>query len=201
MVIQEAFEVSDEITAGLASGIFTRTGGVVRWAVGENKGAIVKHLDPISTSYSQSNALQQAVNSNTITQQNQNQSFFQQHKTGIYVGGGIAAIIAAIGGGIYFFRRRRGKKFQKAFRDYLEAMETGTMTEDIIDELDASLKGAKKVLVDATDMMKFARMIRSYTIELARNNGISTKDLVRSGDNIVDIRMYLQKQREVFNAA
>ena len=75
------------------------------------------------------------------------------------------------------------------------------MTEEIIDELDASLKGAKKVLVDAADMMKFAKMIRSYTIELARNNNVSTKDLVQSGDNIVDIRMYLQKQREVLNAA
>ncbi len=199
MIIQEAFKVDDEITAGLASGIYTRVGGVVRWAVGENKGAIVKHLDPVVPTYNSSNALQQAANSNAMMQQNQ--SFFQQHKTGILVGGGIAAG-AAIGGGIYYyFRRKRGKRFQNAFKDYLYAMETGTMTEEIIDELDDSLKGAKRVLVDARDMMNFVRIIRSYTYELARNNNISTKDLVRSDDNIVDIRMYLQKQREILNAA
>ena len=46
-VVQDAFYIPDDIATGLATGLYRRIGSVVRYAVGPNKGQIVKHLKPI----------------------------------------------------------------------------------------------------------------------------------------------------------
>ena len=46
-VIQVAFDIPADIRTGLLTGEYRRMGGVVRRAVGPNKGQIVKHLKPI----------------------------------------------------------------------------------------------------------------------------------------------------------
>ena len=46
-VVQDAFFIPDDIATGLATGLYRRIGSVVRYAVGPNKGQIVKHLKPI----------------------------------------------------------------------------------------------------------------------------------------------------------
>ena len=46
-VVQEAFDIPDNIMTGLLTGEYRRIGGVVRYAIGPNKGQIVKHLDPV----------------------------------------------------------------------------------------------------------------------------------------------------------
>ncbi len=47
-VIQETFFIPEDIATGLATGVYRRIGGVVRYAVGPNKGQIVKHLDSVT---------------------------------------------------------------------------------------------------------------------------------------------------------
>ena len=46
-IAQDAFYIPDDIATGLATGLYRRIGSVVRYAVGPNKGQIVKHLQPI----------------------------------------------------------------------------------------------------------------------------------------------------------
>ena len=47
VIAQDAFYIPDDIATGLATGLYRRIGSVVRYAVGPNKGQIVKHLQPI----------------------------------------------------------------------------------------------------------------------------------------------------------
>ena len=44
-VVTEAFDIPMDIMTKLATGEYRRLGGVVRVAIGPNKGQIVKHLD------------------------------------------------------------------------------------------------------------------------------------------------------------
>ena len=46
-IAQDAFYIPDDIATGLATGLYRRIGSVVRYAVGPNKGQIVKHLQSI----------------------------------------------------------------------------------------------------------------------------------------------------------
>lgn len=43
-VVQDSFFIPDDIATELATGLYRRIGSVVRYAVGPNKGQIVKHL-------------------------------------------------------------------------------------------------------------------------------------------------------------
>ena len=46
-IVQDAFFIPEDIAIGLATGVYRRIGGVIRYAVGPNKGQIVRHLKPI----------------------------------------------------------------------------------------------------------------------------------------------------------
>ena len=90
-VVQDAFYIPDDIAIGLASGLYRRIGGVVRYAVGDNKGQIVKLLDPIDLPQDQSSAM--AIVEGII-------KFGKEHKK-LMIGAAAVAGAAAIGGGIY----------------------------------------------------------------------------------------------------
>lgn len=47
-VVQDAFFIPDDIATGLATGLYRRSGSVVRYTTEPNKGRIVKHLDPVN---------------------------------------------------------------------------------------------------------------------------------------------------------
>lgn len=46
-IIQEAFDIPNDIMTKLLTGEYRRIGGIIRYATGPNKGQIVKHLEPI----------------------------------------------------------------------------------------------------------------------------------------------------------
>lgn len=46
-VVTESFDIPMDIMTKLAIGEYRRIGGVVRVAIGPNKGQIVKHLEPV----------------------------------------------------------------------------------------------------------------------------------------------------------
>ena len=89
-IVQEAFDIPANIAAKILTGEYRRIGGVVRHAIGPNKGQIVKHLEPVNLKVAQeaqgvaAKALQFAKNNK---------------KTLIVVG--IGTGIAAAGAGIY----------------------------------------------------------------------------------------------------
>ena len=87
-IVQDAFYIPDDIATGLATGLYRRIGSVVRYAMGPNKGRIVKHLQPIDLK-----AAEQAQGLGDKVLQ-----FVQYHKKEV----GIAAVGAAfIGVGIW----------------------------------------------------------------------------------------------------
>lgn len=47
-IVQDSFFIPDDIATGLATGLYRKIGSVVRYAVGPNKGQIVKHLQPVN---------------------------------------------------------------------------------------------------------------------------------------------------------
>lgn len=47
-IVQDVFDIPDDIATGLATGVYRRIGSVVRYAVGPNKGQIVKHLKSVN---------------------------------------------------------------------------------------------------------------------------------------------------------
>lgn len=50
MIVQDAYNLTGDISMGILTGEYRRIGSVVRYATGPNKGQIVKHLKPIDLS-------------------------------------------------------------------------------------------------------------------------------------------------------
>lgn len=201
MIVQDAFYVPDSIAVKLATGEMMRFGSVVRWAEGPNKGAIVEHLDSVDLTRSFSTAMQQSMQQSMNSTQNSSQSFFSEHKTGIIIGASVGGVVG-IGIGIAIYRRKRKqKRINEAFENFFEAMREGEMTVEIIDELDDVLDDLDKVKMTGQELRRLLSYVRKYTLELAQINGVSTADIKTTGDNIIDFRAYLDKERRILEAA
>ena len=203
-VIQEAFFIPDDIATGLATGIYKRFGGVVRYAVGPNKGSIVKHLDPIPVSATKEGA---GFVGKTLT-------FVKENKRKAIIGG---AALVVVGGGIAINHIRQNhepsvvKSFRVALNQYINAIRTGTMKlEDIqrvIDALDA-MKSHKNydrfiIRLTADELDVLVNRIYEYTLKLARDNNYDIGDLDNeiNTNPIVNLQHYLSIQREIFEKA
>ena len=136
-IAQDAFYIPDDIATGLATGIYKRIGSVVRYAVGDKKGQIVKHLKPIDLK-----AAEQAkgLGEKAI-------DFVQLHKKEA----GIVAIgVAVLGVGIWGYNKWKSYEpkvlceFRTNLKIYIEAIRSGNMDVDIIDDLMKSLELLKK---------------------------------------------------------
>ena len=81
-IAQDAFYIPDDIATGLAIDLYRRIGSVVCYAVGPNKGQIVKHLQPINLKAAEQ---EQGLGEKALR-------FVQHHKKEV----GIAAVGAAV---------------------------------------------------------------------------------------------------------
>ena len=190
-IIQEAFSIPDDIAVGLASGIFRRTGGVVRYAVGKNKGQIVKHLKPVALPKAQEAELSIAKKA---------LQFGRQHKK-IMVGAMAVAGAAAAGGGIYAgVTVHKRKKFQKAFKRYIDAIRSGELNVEIIEDLEKSLSNMKTVNMKASELSLLVSHIRNYTMKLAENNNVDV-DINQTDTPIIDLKQYLEMQKRILKSA
>ncbi len=190
-IIQEAFDIPDDIAIGLASGLYRRIGGVVRYAVGENKGQIVKHLKPVELTKDQDAALSMAEKA---------LQFGRQHKK-LMVGAAAVAGIAAAGGGIYAgVTVHKRNRFQKAFKRYIDAIRSGELNVEIIEDLESALSNMKTVNMKASELSLLVGHIRDYTLKLAENNNIDV-DIKKTDTPIIELKQYLEMQKRILKTA
>lgn len=203
-IAQDAFYIPDDIATGLATGLYRRIGSVVRYAVGPNKGQIVKHLQPINLK-----AAEQAQGLGAKALQ-----FVQHHKKEV----GIAAVGAAvIGAGIWGYNKWKNHEpkvlteFRAALKTYIDAIRIGNMDIDKINSLMKALEALKKhkdyekirIQLSAEDLEVLVSRIYNYTIKLATDNAVKLSDdeLNLNNSAIINLQSYLKAQKRIFEVA
>ena len=203
-IAQDAFYIPDDIATGLATGLYRRIGSVVRYALGPNKGQIVKHLQPIDLK-----AAEQAQGLGAKALQ-----FVQHHKKEV----GIAAIGAAVVGvGIWGYNKWKIHEpkvlteFRAALKTYIDAIRNGNMDIDKINGLMEALEALKQhkdydkisIQLSAEDLEVLVGRIYDYTIKLAADNAVDLSDdeLNLNNGAIINLQSYLKAQKRIFEAA
>lgn len=203
-ITQDAFYIPDDIATGLATGLYRRIGSVVRYAVGPNKGQIVKHLQPIDLK-----AAEQAQGLGAKALQ-----FVQHHKKEV----GIAAIGAAVVGvGIWGYNKWKNHEpkvlteFRAALKTYIDAIRNGNMDIDKINGLMEALEALKQhkdyekisIQLSAEDLEVLVGRIYDYTIKLAADNAVdlSDEELNLNNGAIINLQSYLKAQKRIFEEA
>ena len=207
-IAQDAFFIPDDIATGLATGLYRRIGSVVRYAVGPNKGQIVKHLQPIDLKAAEQ---AQGLGAKAI-------QFVANHKKEV----GIAAIgVAVVGAGVWGYTAWKNhepkvlREFRAALKVYIEAIRSGDMSVEKIDNLMVALEELKKhknydkisIQLTTEELEVLVGRIYEYTIKLAKDNNVELTDdeMNASGKQskgaIIDLQQYLKTQKRIFEAA
>ena len=203
-VIQETFYIPNKIMIKIITGEYRRTGGIIRYATGPNKGKIVKHLDPIELKeVEQCKSLCAKV-----------VQFAKNNKKTIIVSGIIIGGIA-VGTYIYFKVKKDEAKevkiFQEQLKTYIDELKTGTLQLTTIENLINGINELQKsksfndirIELSAEELSLFVKQIRDYTIRLAEinNYSICNDELQDSNDSIENLRNCLTIQKNVFEFA
>lgn len=205
-VIQDAFDIPDEMLAKIAIGELKRFGGVVR----DNKGQIVKHLKRVDVPKAEEPTLK--VGGKIL-------QFAKNNKTGIIIGTFI--IVAATAGTTYMVAKNRLKKnsamesekvlrFRMSLQLYLEAIKTGSLELSLIEDLLESLDDLKKqenyetirIELSTKDLDLLVNRLYEYTQKLASDNKIKLSRLekrpVNKNSTITSLEQYLKTQKRIF---
>lgn len=200
-IAQDTFYIPDDIATGLATGLYRRIGSVVRYAVGPNKGQIVKHLQPIDLK-----ATEQAQGLGAKALQ-----FVQHHKKEV----GIVAVCATvIGASIWGYNKWKNHEpkvlteFRATLKTYIDAIRNGCMDIDKINDLMKALEALKKhkdyekisIQLSAEDLEVLVGRIYDYTIKLAADNAVELSDdeLNLNNGAIINLQSYLKAQKRIF---
>lgn len=202
-IVQDAFYIPDDIAVGLATGQYRRIGSVVRYAVGPNKGQIVKHLKPIDL-----NVNEQAKGLGTKVLE-----FLQRHKSGVKI---TVAGAAALGMGTWGYKIWKSHEpkvladFRATLKAYIDAIRTGNMDIDKINNLMNALERIKKyknydrisIQLTAEDLETLVSHIYDYTIKLAEDNKVELSDdeLNLNSSAIINLLSYLKTQKRIFGS-
>jgi len=203
-IVQEAFWIPDDITTGLATGRYRRIGGVVRYATGNNKGQIVKHLQPIDLKAAEQ----------TMELDHKVLQLFQHNKKTIVIAT-ICATVAGLCIWEYASLKKREPKVQTEYRaalkTYIIAIQEGNMDIDKINNLMNKLEAIKKnknyrkisIQLSTEELEVIVNRIYEYTTKLARDNSVELNDeeMHRNDETIVNLYFYLQIQKRIFETA
>lgn len=206
-IVQEAFDIPANIATKILTGEYRRIGGVVRHAMGPNKGQIVKHLDPVNLKVAKE---AQGAAAKAL-------QFANNNKKALIVVG-VGAAISAAGAGIYYKVKNTEtvvfKEFKVAFREYLNAIRIGELSEEIIDTMMLSLENLKshkdyekfQIQLSAEDLNTIVCKVYEYTKKLVEDNNIEldSNNQFEDGkyaDTIVALEHYLNLQKYIFSAA
>ena len=196
-VVTEAFDIPMDIMTKLATGEYRRLGGVVRVAIGPNKGQIVKHLDPIKIE-------QVAQNKNVVTKKN---------RKVIIIGTAVAGTMVA-GNFVHQKIKNREpkvmKRYHAALRSYIEDIRNGELSMKSINRLMDALEELKqdkryemlKIELTTEELDVLVNRIYEYTVKLASDNAVElTDDEKKSSDNsILNLQRYLKTQKRIFKS-
>ena len=206
-VVQDAFYIPDDIATGLATGLYRRIESVVRYAVGPNKGQIVKHLKPIDLKVAEE---AQGIGVKAL-------QFVKEHKKGTII---TVAAAAVVGTGAFVYSKVKNHEpkvvteFRTALRVYIDAIREGNMDIDIINNTMDALeelkqhKNYEKISIQlATEVLEvLVGRIYEYTIKLAKDNDVELpEDELRTSHaktvgTIINLQNYLKAQKRIFEA-
>ena len=202
-VVTEAFDIPMDIMTKLATGEYRRLGGVVRVAIGPNKGQIVKHLDPIKIE-------QVAQNKNVVTKVIE---FSKKNRKVIIIGTAVAGTIVA-GNFVHQKIKNREpkvmKRYHAALRSYIEDIRNGELSMKSINRLMDALEELKQdkryemlqIELTTEELDVLVNRIYEYTVKLASDNAVElTDDEKKSSDNsILNLQRYLKTQKRIFKS-
>ena len=206
-VVQDAFYIPDDIATGLATGLYRRIGSVVRYAVGPNKGQIVKHLKPIDLKVAEE---AQGIGVKAL-------QFVKEHKKGTII---TVAAAAIVGTGAFVYSKVKNHEpkvvteFRTALRVYIDAIREGNMDIDIINNTMDALEELKQhknyekisIQLATEDLEVLVGRIYEYTIKLTKDNGVELpEDELRTSHaktvgTIINLQNYLKAQKRIFEA-
>ena len=202
-IAQDAFYISDDIATGLATGLYRRIGSVVRYAIGPNKGQIVKHLQPIDLKAAEQ---AQGVGAKAL-------QFVQYHKKEVGICTACAAVIGLGIWGYNWWKNHEPKiltEFRSALKTYIDAIRNGNMDLDKINTLMKALEALKQhkdyekicIQLTAEDLEVLVGRIYEYTIKLAQDNSVelSDEELRLNNGAIINLHSYLNAQKRIFEA-
>ena len=206
-VIQVALDVPAPIAARLLTGELVRVGGVVR----DPAGQIVTHLDdalPIDVKEAVQAGIAKILRS--------------PKGVGVLIGLGVVAVSA--GGAVYLATRKTkaeqllelptsAESLSASLAAYLEAARHGSLDAEIIDRLIADLDAVTAESDSGTITIAFlpeewetlVGIVAGHTRTLAEANQLELSNLPEpanaQGATIIELRPYLEVQRELFSRA
>ncbi len=203
-IVQDAFDIPEDIMVKLLTGEYRRIGGVIRVALGPNKGQIVTMLDSVDLK-----APEEAANFGAKVLR-----AIKEHKKGVAISGLVLG--AAIVGGIVYYNVKNHEaavltRFRGALRIYLDQIRKGTLDVAQIDALMQALNELRthkdydkfKVELSAEDLDVLVNRIYEYTMRLAENNNIilDEEERTKTNNSIVNLQNYLKTQKRIFEMA
>lgn len=136
-VVTESFDIPMDIMTKLAIGEYRRIGGVVRVAIGPNKGRIVKHPEPVKIE--QADQIQKVGSKIMLVAKNR--------KKELIIGALVTGTIT-VGGVVYHKIKSRQpevvQNYHAALRDYIDDVRSGKLSMESINCLMDSLEEFKQ---------------------------------------------------------
>jgi len=192
-----------DVTVGLAKGLLTQNGSVIRWAVGaaEGKGGrIFAHLP--ETRYDKPvEALAKRV-----------ERISPKLYVPILVIGGVG--VAALS---WAAKQRSAQKqyvssvilaFESSLRAYVSGAQAGALDGEIIDRLVSDLdalqvlsSGGKEIEISLDALMPLFELVIAHTSELAEAHDITLANIDADGGIVVSLRRHLEAQKSILNEA
>lgn len=205
-IVQDAYNLTDDILTKILTGEYRRIGSVIRYATGPNKGQIVKHLKPVRMEVAQQ---AQGLGAKAI-------QFAKNNKKALIIVG-IGTGIAAAGFGIYYKIKNHEPevvaKFRASLKTYINGIRKGNLSVDLINDLMTCLENLKKhkdyekisIQLSTEELDVLVNRIFDYTEKLAKDNSIelSEDELNRqiSDGTILNLQRYLKAQKRIFETA
>ena len=203
-IIQEAFDIPNDIMTKLLTGEYRRIGGIIRYATGPNKGQIVKHLEPIDLKPAQQ---VQSIGAKVIQ--------FAKRNKKVLIVSGVAVAAVTVGSFVYCKVKNREPEVVTTFRSelktYIEEVRTGTLNlssiENLLSALEAvkSLKDSSNIIIELSteELDVLVNRIYEYTKSLAEMNEypLNAEDIKKYDDSVDNLQSYLTVQKQIFETA
>lgn len=203
-IVQEMFDIPDNIMIGIEKGLYRRIGGVVRYATGPKKGQIIDLLDPIDAKPVHQ---VQSLGAKTL-------KFVKINKKPIIISSVMAVAITT---GVYIYKKAKKTelkivtKFRDSLKEYIEEIRKGKLTLESINNLIDSLEELRsnkeksdiKIALSMEELNALVVLICEYTSRLAEMNKykVNASLLNKSDDSIENMYDCLLIQKHIFESA